>query len=119
MEARIIKKGRGLILLHQGYMYSRDRTGPGGKTYWRCTRKPRGSCRARLHSTGDQEHLRVTKAGDHDHEPDEEAVATSIMKDDLCKKATTNPTKQLKELYRDYVNSEERPNQDGSNTEFL
>ena len=90
-------------------MYSRDRTGPGGKTYWTCTRKPRGSCRARLHSTGDQEHLRVTKAGDHDHE---EAVATSIMKDDLCKKATTNPTKQLKELYRDYVNSEERPNQD-------
>ena len=89
MEARIIKKGRGLILLNQGYMYSRDRTGPGGKTYWRCTRKPRGSCRARLH-----------------------IGYTSIMKDDLCKKATTNPTKQLKELYRDYVNSEERPNQD-------
>ena len=83
-EARIIKKGRGTNLIHLGYMYSRDRPGPDGKIYWRCTKKPRGSCNARAHTKGEGDELRVIHQTDHTHEPDEEAVATATIKADFC-----------------------------------
>ena len=111
-EARIIKKGRGTNLIHLGYMYSRDRPGPDGKIYWRCTKKPRGSCNARAHTKGEGYELRVIHQTDHTHEPDEEAVATATIKADLCTRAASQPTKQLKELYRDYIHSDAAPTED-------
>ena len=48
----------------------------------------------------------------HDHEPDIESVAVDKMKSDLSTLSASNPTKKLKEIYRDYVQSEELPADD-------
>ena len=111
-EPRIIKKSRGVNLIYQGYQYCKDKTAPNGKTYWRCTKRPRGSCSARVHTTGDEEHIRVVHSIPHDHEPDIESVAVDKMKSDLSTLSASNPTKKLKEVYRDYVQSEELPADD-------
>ena len=91
-EPRIIKKSRGVNLIYQGYQYCKDKTAPNGKTYWRCTKRPRGSCSARVHTTGDEQHIRVVHSIPHDHEPDIESVAVDKMKSDLSTLSASNPT---------------------------
>jgi hypothetical protein len=79
----ILKKGRGVNLLHNGYRYSKDKKNTVGVQY--------RSCPGRAHTTGNDE-VQLLKSTDHDHEPDMEAALSAKMKSDLCERAADNPT---------------------------
>ena len=110
-EPMIVKKGKGVNFLHNGYRYSKDRKNAAGIQYWKCTVR---SCSGRAHST-DTDGLQVLKATDHDHdhdhdhEPDYESTLSAMMKADLCQKAADNPTLPMKEVYNQYMDSADTP----------
>ena len=91
----IVRKGRGVNLLHNGYRYSKDKKNTAGVQYWKCAVR---SCTGRAHTTGNDEVL-LLKSTDHDHEPDMEAALSAKMKSDLCERAADNPTLPMKEVY--------------------
>ena len=96
---QLVKKGVGHNLIYQGYRHSKDKCGRDGKQYWRCTDR---TCKGRVHTTTDKDaELSVTHFIDHDHEPHLESTAVAKMKNDLCQKAAENPTRPLRQLYRD------------------
>ena len=84
----IVRKGRGVNLLHNGYRYSKAMKNTAGVQYWKCAVR---SCPGRAHTTGNDE---VLKSTDHDHEPDMEAALSAKMKSDLCERAADNPIYQ-------------------------
>ena len=93
----IVKKGRGINLLHNGYRYSKDKKNTAGVQY--------RSCPGRAHTTGNDE-VQLLKSTDHDHEPDMEAALSAKMKSDLCERAADNPTLPMKEVYNQYMSSD-------------
>ena len=98
----IVKKGRGVNLLHNGYRYSKDKKNTAGVQYWKCAVR---SSTGRAHTTGNDE-VQLLKSTDHDHEPDMEAALSAKMKSDLCERAADNPTLPMKEVYNQYMSSD-------------
>jgi hypothetical protein len=98
----IVRKGRGVKLVHNGYRYSKDKKNTAGVQYWKCAVR---SCTGRAHTTGNDE-VHLLKSTDHDHEPDMEATLSAKMKSDLCKRAADNPTLPMKEVYNQYMSSD-------------
>ena len=109
MDHQIVKKGRGINLIHRGFQHSKDKRGRDGKQYWKCIKR---SCPGRIHTTGEMDALQIVKTLDHDHQPDLESVNTSKIKSDLCERAAAAPTVPLKEVYRTYINSTDAPDRD-------
>lgn len=107
-EPTIVKKGKGVNLLHNGYRYSKDRKNAAGIQHWKCTVR---SCSGRAHST-ETDGLQVLKSTDHDHEPDYESTLSAKMKAELCQKAAANPTLPMKEVYNQYMDSPDLPTLD-------
>ena len=108
--ATIIKKGRGVNLLYKGCTHRKDGSS-GGKQYWRCTE--RTGCKGRVHTSTDTEDVRVLMYTDHDsHLPDETKIVAVTAKAKLCDLACNNPLKPLKQLYRDFITSDEAPESD-------
>lgn len=101
----IVKKGRGVNLLHNGYRYSKDKKNAAGVQYWKCTAR---DCSGRAHTT-DADGLQLLKTTDHDHEPDMEATVSAKIKADLCQKAAENPALPMKEVYNQYMTSADAP----------
>ena len=104
----IVKKGRGVNLLHNGYRYSKDKKNTAGVQYWKCAVR---SCTGRAHTTGNDE-VQLFKSTDHDHGPDMEAALSAKMKSDLCERAADNPTLPMKEVYNQYMSSDAPPLED-------
>ena len=104
-QPTIVKKGRGVNLIHRGYRYSKDKKSQTGVQYWKCTTR---NCSGRAHTT-DTDQLLVIKLQPHDHEPDQEAANAAKIKADLCERAAQNPTVPMKEIYNQYLGSADAP----------
>ena len=103
----IVKKGRGTNLVYKGYTHRKDGTS-GGKQYWRCTQ--RTTCKGRVHTTGEGDNVTVVMYKDHDtHMPDEEKAVKVTVKSKLCEMAKEDPIRPLKQLYKDFITSENLP----------
>ena len=101
----ILKKGRGVNLLHNGYRYSKDKKNTAGVQYWKCAVRSRTG---RAHTTGNDE-VQLLKSTDHDHGPDMEAALSAKMKSDLYERAADNSTLPMKEVYNQYMSSDAPP----------
>ena len=68
--AQVIRQGRGVVLIHEGYKYQRNQTRP-NTIYWRCSV---AACRATLRTNRfdfedrDPE-IAIRNVGDHNHAP--------------------------------------------------
>ena len=98
----IVRKGRGVNLVHNGYRYSKDKKNTADVQYWKCAVR---SCPGRAHTTGNDE-VQLLKSTDHDHEPAMEVALSAKMKSDLCQRAADNPTLPMKEVYNQYMSSD-------------
>lgn len=103
--AEIVKRNGGQNLLHEDFIYKRDRLfGP--KQHWRCSTK---GCPGRAHTIAtDQPNPDVVHLQPHNHPSDPEDVLAIRSKFRLQQLAKDNRTKPLSQIYRDFVAEESR-----------
>ena len=105
MEATVVKKGRGVNLIYQGYRHKKDRP-LSGKQLWRCVQT---GCSARIHTEPSCEPgstPQVLHFVGHNHIPDSEAVMAVRVKSKVCELASMNILQPLCSVYKDFITSE-------------
>ena len=91
--AELVKFGRGVNLIHRGFIMKRDRRTQ-DKQYWRCTKS---GCPGRLHTDFLQPPT-ILQSAPHGHMPDEELVRSRKVTRDLCLAAEDRPLVPLSQV---------------------
>ena len=94
-------KGRGRILVHDGFRYQRNKTIKDTKIFWRCWRK---SCAVILQTSvfNMDEHdpdITILHLPEHNHGSDGDIVSASDVVQRMTRAIEADPTKTLKRIY--------------------